>query len=180
MERQRATREDRVIEDRDEQREGRQAPLADDLQSFADPVHRDEDPGRDLVPSAQHEERVTREGRLAGAKVGERFVELDPVDEPHRDVRSAVSGRSGTELAADGSLVAWGSVHQPDAGQSVDVEIDRCRRRAARHVGSGEGRHGPTHPRPAAAEPATAPPAGPRIRSRVGPDRSRQSRTRAA
>jgi hypothetical protein len=126
--------QDREIQDRDEQRDGRDPVLAHDLAARADRREVDADACAGLVPAAQEQERVVGERRLSHAEQPEGPGGGERVDEAHDDVGLAAQrGADRPELAVDGGGVGRRGVEQPHAGRAVDVVVDGVR---------GHGRRG--------------------------------------
>ena len=126
MQGQRAPRQDREVQAGDEQRDGRQAPLAHDLRALRpDLLQGDLHPRARLVLRAQDQERVVRVARVVESQQGHGAADLEAVHEAHHEVRLALQRPAyRPELAVDRLRVARGGVEQADARQPVEVVVD--------------------------------------------------------
>ena len=124
MQCERAARQHREVEDGDEERNGREPALADDLAAPPHLLERHLHAGARLVPAAKDEERIVGEAGLVEPEQADRAVDLQTIDEAHDDVRLAVErSADGPELAVHGGRVARRRVHEADARQPVQVVV---------------------------------------------------------
>ena len=106
--------------DLDEQRDGREPALADDLAGAAEPVDREGDPDIRVEATAQDHIGVVGEPDVAIPQVPQGTAERESIDEPDHDVRIAVEGGPDwAELPLDRRHVARPGVDEADTDASV-------------------------------------------------------------
>ena len=125
MQGQRAAREYREVQRRDEQWDRGEPALADDLAAAPDPVERDQHPRPGLVPSTQDQEGVVGEARVVDAEQAQRSLDVEVVDEAHDDVGIAPQRPPDRpELAVDCCGIAGRRSDHAHAGEPVQVVVD--------------------------------------------------------
>ncbi len=126
VQRERTLAQHRQVENRDQKWHSRQPALADDLATPADLLEGDLNFRTGLMLAAQHQEGVVGEAGLVHAQVLHPRGGRQPLDKANADIRLALQrSLDRAELPRHRRDLVRRGVDQPDAGQAVQVEINR-------------------------------------------------------